>query len=53
MYIAVDISDSLTKEDIEKSTKMVQKLMERVSEHVHTHDMWHIYTYSVYIVCWW
>ena len=39
MYIAVDISDSLKKEDIEKSTNMVHKLMEKVSQHVHTHDM--------------
>ena len=37
MYIAVDISDSLTKDDINKSIVMVKALIERVSQH--THDM--------------
>ena len=39
MYIAVDISDSLTKDDINKSIVMVKALIERVSQHVHTHEM--------------
>ena len=37
MYIAVDISNSLTKDDINKSIVMVKALIERVSQHVHTH----------------